>query len=169
MSSELPIIHEHSADIPLVEIRHILRSGAAMEPAEQAGVGRLALRLLRRGAAGKDRRAVDEALDRIAAVLSTQATPDFFAIHFRVLRKYLDKATALFAEVRRRFLPNAVVLLRTSENAERLAALAPWTAGQGPLDGKATAYACRAGACERPVTEPAALAAALDADPSPAS
>jgi zinc protease len=93
------MIHEQSEDVPLVEIRHILRSGAAMEPAEQAGVGRLALRLLRRGAAGKDRRAVDEALDRIAAVVSTQATPDFFALHFRVLRKYLDRATALFAEV----------------------------------------------------------------------
>ena len=37
MSPALPMIHEQSEDVPLVEIRHILRSGAAMEPAEQAG------------------------------------------------------------------------------------------------------------------------------------
>jgi uncharacterized protein YyaL (SSP411 family) len=44
-----------------------------------------------------------------------------------------------------------------SEHAERLAAVLPWAAGQGPGDGRPTAFVCRDFACERPVTDPADL------------
>ncbi len=99
MSAEVQIIHEPCGDIPIVELRQVLRSGSATEPEGLEGVGRLALRLLRRGAAGKGRKDIDEALDRIAAALSAQSSTDFYAIHLRVLRRFLDPATALLAEV----------------------------------------------------------------------
>jgi zinc protease len=97
--SEIHTIHEHSTDLPLVDLRHVVRTGAVTEPAELTGVGRIALRLLRRGAAGMARRELDEAFDRIAAVVSVQATPDFYAIHVRVLRRFLERATDLVAKV----------------------------------------------------------------------
>jgi zinc protease len=99
MTPTIPTILEASHDVPIVEIRHIFPSGTALEPAERSGVGRIALRLLRRGVAGLGRRELDEAVDRIAAVISAQATPDFYALHVRALEKYIDRATDLFARV----------------------------------------------------------------------
>jgi zinc protease len=96
---EIKTIHEHSADLPLVELRHIFLSGTVCEPPEIAGVGRIALRWLRRGAAGRDRRGLDEAIDRIAAIISVQASPDYYTIHLRMLRRYLDRANDLLAQI----------------------------------------------------------------------
>lgn len=99
MTPRIPMLLESNHDVPIIEIRHILRSGALVEPPKVAGVGRIALRLLRRGAAGMGRKELDEAIDRIAAVISTQATPDFYALHVRVLSRFLDRATEIFAKV----------------------------------------------------------------------
>jgi uncharacterized protein len=71
-----------------------------------------------------------------------------------------DPATgALMAEVRRRFLPRAVsVTALPATGAE----VTPLLADRPLVDGKPTAYVCRHFACQRPVTDPAALAAQLD-------
>jgi len=67
----------------------------------------------------------------------------------------------LIQTVRRPFLPNKVVLFRpTGENPE-IAQLAPFTALQTALEGKATAYVCENFACKLPVHSPAELAALL--------
>jgi uncharacterized protein YyaL (SSP411 family) len=72
-------------------------------------------------------------------------------------------ATALRSEVDRRFLPDAVLVLHWSgERGAGIRTLAGYVAAQGPQRGRATAYVCRGHACQAPVTEPAALAAALD-------
>ncbi len=99
MTVQIPRILEPNNDIPVVEIRHILQSGTVMEPSDVAGVGHIALRLLRRGVLGLGRRELDEAIDRIAAVISASATPDFYAFYLRVLEKHLDRAVDLFAQV----------------------------------------------------------------------
>lgn len=99
MSASVPIILEHSDDIPMVELRHILHSGSSYEPADTSGVGRLALRLIRRGAGELGRRALDEEIDRIATLISAQATADFYALHLRVLKKHLGRAVDIFSDI----------------------------------------------------------------------
>ncbi len=69
---------------------------------------------------------------------------------------------AMIAALRQGFRPNQVVLLRTLENADALAKLAPYTGTQQPLGGKATAYVCREFACDAPTTEVAKMVESLD-------
>lgn len=77
-----------------------------------------------------------------------------------------DDTGAMLRAVRRTFLPNKVLVFRPSgEEAPAIARLAPYTAAQRAIEGRATAYACRGGACERPTTEPAELLALLGAKP----
>ena len=73
---------------------------------------------------------------------------------------------AMLDELRRRFLPADMVLVADDARREALARLAPWTGPFVARDGRATAYVCVNHACELPITEAAALAAALDADRS---
>ena len=61
-----------------------------------------------------------------------------------------DQQTAMLAEIRKRFLPNAVVM-QASESPQAMP----------PVDGQATAYVCENFACKLPVTEAAALAKLL--------
>jgi hypothetical protein len=65
----------------------------------------------------------------------------------------------LLRTVRETFLPNKVVLLQ--ENGE-LSEIAPFIAGQRPIDGRAAAYVCHDFRCETPVTTPDELRALLE-------
>jgi len=51
-----------------------------------------------------------------------------------------------------RWSPELTVLLKTPENAERLAALAPFTMDMQAQNGKAAYYICKDGSCSMPVT-----------------
>src|SRR2546423_542753 len=66
---------------------------------------------------------------------------------------------ALPAEVRRRFLPRAVSVSAPPGTG---ADLTPLLADRALVDGKPTAYVCQHFACQRPVTDPAALSTQLD-------
>jgi uncharacterized protein len=69
---------------------------------------------------------------------------------------------ALLAAARGGFDPRTVFLLREPGAAgEALAAIAPFTASQLPVDGKPAAYVCENFRCGAPVTDPSALASAL--------
>ena len=67
---------------------------------------------------------------------------------------------ALLGEVRGRFRPNQVVALAGPGDGQAAEAV-PLLADRPAVDGRATAYVCEHFACQRPVTEPAALAAQL--------
>ncbi len=70
-----------------------------------------------------------------------------------------DPATqALLAEVRRRYLPNAVVALKRPGEENPL----PLLAGRDLIDGQPAAYVCEHYACQLPVTAPEALAKLLN-------
>ncbi len=83
-----------------------------------------------------------------------------------------DDTMSMLRELRRRFLPRVTVILRPAGHAGRLIAeIAPFTAAQEPLGGRATAYVCRDGACSLPTTDIAAMLRELgeDAIPLPAT
>jgi hypothetical protein len=72
---------------------------------------------------------------------------------------------AMLEALQRAFAPNAVLLFRPEGLPEpAIAVLAPFTAGQRALGGKATAYVCTGGTCKAPTTDPAAALAALGSD-----
>lgn len=76
-------------------------------------------------------------------------------------------AAALLREARRRFLPRAMVVMRNAATRHELDALVPGARGQDPLDGRSAAYVCERFACQRPVTDPAALGELLGRAVSP--
>lgn len=55
--------------------------------------------------------------------------------------------------LRNAFIPNKVIIRRTSENAEALAELAPFTEELGSQGGQATAYVCQNFTCQLPTIE----------------
>jgi uncharacterized protein len=72
-------------------------------------------------------------------------------------------AQEMLALVSRRYLPNASLLLRPTNEAEpEIVRVAPFTAAQGLLNGKATAYVCRRWACELPTNDPAVMLGSLE-------
>ncbi len=74
-------------------------------------------------------------------------------------------AEELLRTVRSIYLPNKIVLFRPADDGEAIAEVAPFTASQMPIEGKATAYVCRNYACEAPVTSRAALEEVLTTKP----
>lgn len=75
-----------------------------------------------------------------------------------------DDTRALLREVRTRFLPRAVLHLRSPDDTD-LRELAPYTASLTTIHGKAAAYICRDFACQLPTTEPSELGRLLDSAP----
>lgn len=73
-----------------------------------------------------------------------------------------EDTKAMIAALRKGFRPNQVIVLRTPENAENLARLAPYTDTQVSVGGKATAYVCRNFACKVPTTEIGKMLESLD-------
>jgi len=74
------------------------------------------------------------------------------------------ETSAMLAEIRKRFLPDAVVALHEpGAKGEALEALIPFVKAQTPLDGKCAAYVCRDHACERPTSDLSKLRLLLDA------
>jgi hypothetical protein len=61
-------------------------------------------------------------------------------------------AQEMVQEVRRHFMPNAVVSVVTNETRENLLLLAPMLTDKTTKDGEATAYVCENFACQAPVT-----------------
>ncbi len=56
-------------------------------------------------------------------------------------------------ELFRTFRPNLVTLVRSVENADRLAEVVPFTSQQTMVDGQPTAYLCEKFACRQPTTD----------------
>jgi uncharacterized protein YyaL (SSP411 family) len=73
-----------------------------------------------------------------------------------------DDTRALRLTLAETYLPFAVVVpVEPGQAQTELAALLPWIAPMGLVEGRATAYVCRNFSCEQPVTTPDALQALL--------
>jgi len=71
------------------------------------------------------------------------------------------EAAPLLAVLRRTFLPAAVTAVGPESAIARIAGTAPFAREKVALAGKPTAYVCRQGRCQLPVTDPEAFAAQL--------
>jgi uncharacterized protein YyaL (SSP411 family) len=69
---------------------------------------------------------------------------------------------AFLDALRSRFLPNAVVLLKSEDRSDSIARLAPHVAGMAPVGERATAYVCSDYACESPTDDPNVMLDLLD-------
>ena len=59
---------------------------------------------------------------------------------------------AMLGELRKRFLPSTVIVLRPEEDDAEISRIAPHTASQRSIGGDATAYVCCDGSCGQPTT-----------------
>jgi len=76
-----------------------------------------------------------------------------------------DDTEAMLRELRGRFLPNAAVLFRPEGGrGDKLASLAPYTAEQRAVDGRATAYVCRNHACSLPTHDAGEMVRLVEGD-----
>jgi hypothetical protein len=71
---------------------------------------------------------------------------------------------AMAREVRRKFMPRKVLILRPTDHTETaIVRIAPFTKSLAALNGKAAAYVCRDHVCSLPTNEPSKLLALLEA------
>ncbi len=102
--------------------------------------------------------AVDFAIGPSAEIVIVGAKPD--------ARDVRAMTTALYRE----FAPNKVVLFRPQRENPAIVAIAPYTAAQRLLNGRAAAYVCQDFACKLPTADPAQMLAnlrSLQAPPAP--
>jgi uncharacterized protein len=71
---------------------------------------------------------------------------------------------AMLQALQERYLPNVVLIFRPTDTPDPpITKLAPFTAGQGAVNGKATAYVCRNFVCNLPTNDIAAMLSELGA------
>jgi zinc protease len=90
---------EENHDLPLVRVLVALATGAADDPPERDGLTNFATELLARGAGGRTRAEIDAGFDALGAGLEIVTDLDGCYFEITVLRKKLDGALALLADV----------------------------------------------------------------------
>jgi len=72
-----------------------------------------------------------------------------------------EDTRAMARALNREFVPNKVVVLRPTGEADAISKLVPYVADQVSLEGRATAYVCRDFTCREPTTDVEIMLAAL--------
>jgi zinc protease len=93
------LVVESNPTIPLVHVVVGSRSGAAVDPRRREGLTTLAAEMALRGAGGKSREQLDEALDALGASLEVHADRDSTRFEGEVLARNLDAYLALVGDV----------------------------------------------------------------------
>jgi len=108
------------------------------------------------------RKSADSALDSFSRALSSMpvAAPQMLVALDYALAKprqivFAGDPSAFLVELRKRFLPNRVVMLAGEELGGRL----PVVANMKPVDGKPAVYVCENYSCRLPITDPSEFAA----------
>jgi zinc protease len=84
--------------VPLIAFSAMIKTGAAADPAGQAGLASVTAALLRKGTATRTAQQFSADLDFIGASFEADVTPDFTSIRSEFLTKDLAKGLELFAD-----------------------------------------------------------------------
>lgn len=99
LANGLPVALVERHELPTVEVRLIVKSGAAADPIGRTGLAAATADMLDEGAAGKDALALADAIDFLGAEVRTSATWDFSSVALSVPVARLEPALALMADV----------------------------------------------------------------------
>ena len=93
------VLVEENHDLPIVRLTAALRTGGADDAPELDGLASFATELMVRGAAGKSRMAIDEALDALGAQLTIHTHHDGAQLELTALRDRLDESMAMLCDL----------------------------------------------------------------------
>src|SRR5439155_8301388 len=107
------VLLDESHAVPLIHLEVAARTGSAGDPRGQEGLLNLAAELARRGAGGRSRQALDDALDALGGRIDVLVDPDSVRLVGMVLARNLDPFLALLADIVLRPDFDAAELTRT--------------------------------------------------------
>jgi zinc protease len=93
------LVVESNRTVPIVHLIVASRSGSAADPRHREGLTNLAAEMALRGAAGKTREEVDDALDALGATFEVETQADETRFEGEVLARNLDAYLALVADI----------------------------------------------------------------------
>ncbi|MCU0684210.1 MAG: insulinase family protein [Polyangiaceae bacterium] len=99
LANGLTVIVVTRHELPVVSVGLAFGAGSSSDPRDQAGTADLAYQMLAEGAGGKDALALDTAFSDLGAGLTIGTRPDGALASTRVLRRNLEPALALLADV----------------------------------------------------------------------
>ncbi len=108
LSNGMPVWVLESSPVPVVNVKLVMRgAGSASDPAEKSGLAALAAGMLDEGAGERGALDLAKELDLLGASIGTGVSRESGEIHLSVLRRNVDSALDIFADVllRPRFDP----------------------------------------------------------------
>ncbi|MCK5573863.1 MAG: insulinase family protein [Bacteroidetes bacterium] len=124
LSNGLEVMLMEKHDIPLIQMRLVIRAGAIMDPEGKTGVASMVAALLTSGAGSRDALQLADAIDYLGATLSASAGNHTSAVSLFTPRDMLDSALVLMADVVLRPVFPGQELQR--EKKQRLTTLLQW-------------------------------------------
>jgi predicted Zn-dependent peptidase len=91
------LLERHS--LPIVSMSLVVPAGSSQDPDDKGGLAYMTAQMLEEGAGTRGAIELSREVDRLGASLETGATTDYGYVQLTVLKKNLDPAAAIFADV----------------------------------------------------------------------
>ncbi len=99
LSNGLPVWIVEMHEVPVVDVRMIVKSGGSADPADRYGLADYTASMLDEGAGSRDALELADAIDFLGATLTTDAGFDSSVVRLRTLVSTFDDALPLMADV----------------------------------------------------------------------
>src|SRR5262249_20348935 len=99
LANGLVVLLAAKRDIPLVDLRFVLRAGSIADPPGKEGLADLTLELTRHAAGQRTAEAFDEAIESLGATLETSVQNDFATISVELLARDVATGVGLLADL----------------------------------------------------------------------
>ncbi len=99
LDNGLTLLVATRSTLPMVAIQALIKAGNIVEPAEKAGVANLTVELLPQGTTSRSAVDISQTIDFVGGELSVDGERDYVTLELRILKKDLDTALALLADL----------------------------------------------------------------------